>query len=962
MKKKISIMVFVILFATIILTNAVYAVSLNLEPIEYSEEYKYYLSLSDEEKQNVLEPSRYDVITPKTNSQALKEMQNIFKSSNLLKNALGETYRLNDYIPENLVIKNQGSTGACWAFASLASLETNLALKDYSEGMPVTLYDYSERHMNYGSRRNVFNGGQENEYGISTPLNNGGNFFLAQTYLSNGLGAVTENQMPFEDNEENINIEDLRNANVSTTLYDTIWFEDDEDIGKDELMSKMKQAISTYGGIYAGIHGAQIMSDAYNNETGAIYCDSKIMYPSDHAVAIIGWDDNYSKDNFNEASRPENNGAWIIKNSWGEEISQDLISLKQQFYDAYETELNEEGITSADQIPNEAIRAYFAQAYGESKVKIEGDNLVINIGDNGFMYISYDDANVYDELYAVQKATNTKDYDNIYQYDNLGGTHAIGMYSNDNLYFANKFQRNIENTNETLDKVSLFTMQEVTCRVYVNPNSDDLGNLQNVSIKGGLEEIVLSPGYHVIELENPVTLTGDSFAVAMGINSGEYRQTCMIESKEYDENAEINANESFMTTEDGFALNQWQDLATDVEEDIRGNVTIKAFTQNKETEIQLDKIEISKAPDKVVYVEGENFDKTGMEILATYSDLSTKTINNYEVLEGTNLYYGQNKVTISYTENEITKTVDQAITVNRANQEKEVSSIAITKLPNKTSYALNTDALDLTGGVITVTYTDGSTSEVNMQSADVTVSGFNGSIAGTQTITVTYEGVMATFEIQVLEQPRPELSNFENTSAKMNNILVYMYEKLNDTDYISGNIEVSGITERNADTNYTYYYYISGSATEENIEDWVEIQNPTFSQENESYTMKFAFSSKDLNNYNDLKDADKIYLYVREVAEAGEEQVEQSHMLEIDVDSANATFYVDDELIGNVDNVVDDNTNLENPSDNQSPDVVDDTVAGGTLPQTGIISIGIAILIIMGIGIFAYIRYKNMMK
>lgn len=36
-----------------------------------------------------------------------------------------------------------------------------------------------------------------------------------------------------------------------------------------------------------------------------------------HAVSIIGWDDNYSKDNF--STKPTNNGAWIIRNSYGKQ-------------------------------------------------------------------------------------------------------------------------------------------------------------------------------------------------------------------------------------------------------------------------------------------------------------------------------------------------------------------------------------------------------------------------------------------------------------------------------------------------------------------------------------------------------------------------------------------------------------------------------------------------------------------
>ena len=43
-------------------------------------------------------------------------------------------------------------------------------------------------------------------------------------------------------------------------------------------------------------------------------------------------------------------------------------------------------------------------------------------------------------------------------------------------------------------------------------------------------------------------------------------------------------------------------------------------------------------------------------------------------------------------------------------------------------------------------------------------------------------------------------------------------------------------------------------------------------------------------------------------------------------------------------------------------DTTDNTIAGGKIPQTGVISIGIIILVIMGIGIISYIRYKNIDK
>ena len=43
-------------------------------------------------------------------------------------------------------------------------------------------------------------------------------------YLTNGVGAVLESDMPFEDNEDLIDISELNNKTVQTQVYDTMDF------------------------------------------------------------------------------------------------------------------------------------------------------------------------------------------------------------------------------------------------------------------------------------------------------------------------------------------------------------------------------------------------------------------------------------------------------------------------------------------------------------------------------------------------------------------------------------------------------------------------------------------------------------------------------------------------------------------------------------------------------------------
>ena len=64
----------------------------------------------------------------------------------------------------------------------------------------------------------------------------------------------------------------------------------------------------------AVLFGADQSPEGYNDTTGAFY---NLNGTPNHAVAIVGWDDNYSKDNFNSDMRPTKDGAYIALNSWG---------------------------------------------------------------------------------------------------------------------------------------------------------------------------------------------------------------------------------------------------------------------------------------------------------------------------------------------------------------------------------------------------------------------------------------------------------------------------------------------------------------------------------------------------------------------------------------------------------------------------------------------------------------------
>ena len=75
----------------------------------------------------------------------------------------------------------------------------------------------------------------------------------------------------------------------------------------------LKEAILKYGAVGIAYYGTNVLP--YVNGSSQYVPDN---IGPNHGVALIGWDDNYPKENF--YITPPSDGAWIIKNSWGETV------------------------------------------------------------------------------------------------------------------------------------------------------------------------------------------------------------------------------------------------------------------------------------------------------------------------------------------------------------------------------------------------------------------------------------------------------------------------------------------------------------------------------------------------------------------------------------------------------------------------------------------------------------------
>ena len=76
----------------------------------------------------------------------------------------------------------------------------------------------------------------------------------------------------------------------------------------------IKRCIMDYGAVTANLN---YKAPAASLDRTAYYIPKQSEGISGHSVSVVGWDDNYSKDNFTGTFVPENNGAWLCKNSWG---------------------------------------------------------------------------------------------------------------------------------------------------------------------------------------------------------------------------------------------------------------------------------------------------------------------------------------------------------------------------------------------------------------------------------------------------------------------------------------------------------------------------------------------------------------------------------------------------------------------------------------------------------------------
>lgn len=203
--------------------------------------------------------------------------------------SLPTKYDLRDY---NYVtsVKNQGEEGNCWAFASIAALESYL-LKN--EGKT---YDFSENNL-----KNIMS--SLGSIGIDKVVNGGGNIYMSIPYFLRWSGPILEKDDKYISNNVIDKYKPVKHVQgIYYILTRTNPLDNDN----------IKYAIMNYGGVVTSIYWKDFF---VNTDTSSYY--NPFGTSHNHEICIVGWDDNYSKSNFKFQLDGMGDGAFIIKNSWG---------------------------------------------------------------------------------------------------------------------------------------------------------------------------------------------------------------------------------------------------------------------------------------------------------------------------------------------------------------------------------------------------------------------------------------------------------------------------------------------------------------------------------------------------------------------------------------------------------------------------------------------------------------------
>lgn len=393
-------------------------------------------------------------------------------------------------------------TDDLWAYQATSALELS-NYKTFGQ-----MQKFSEQHM-------LASLTFDNQNPFTAARTSGGNRIFSTAYVTRGSGPVLQSEFNYNayqnflNSNQNTDTSSPENNHYDASLLDisdesqnymsieyltaagegtySHRFADTESEGLNTNYEKIKQAVYQYGAVVTDYYMYETdesgrTTEYYNPETGAYnyrsnnYNDQGEACDSDGdpivangTITIVGWDDTYPINNFNNYNLPPQNGAWIVRTDRG-----------------------------------------------------------TSWADGGYEYISY-----YDHMFGRNASVykpETETYNNIYQYDPLLNLNCSTLNRPDFattslsigskvLWIGNRYEKN-SSLPEKIDAIGFYVQSyDYIAELYIDPSPDgdspstDYGSdLLPVALENGdlglpTQITFSSPGYYILKLREPITIT-----------------------------------------------------------------------------------------------------------------------------------------------------------------------------------------------------------------------------------------------------------------------------------------------------------------------------------------------------------------------------------------------------------------------------------------------------------------------